>query len=187
MSQKSHWISFWISRITFQHQGLWISLRTLWVITAFHQSKTNFSLEYQIAGGIRESQQWPSLCPHLCQRKFTWGKKDFPLSPRAERWRVSTVLTSEAFPVKKRKPVDDTGTMWIRERKAEVFALLLLLPGLGYGCCPEHAWPSVCLHLSLWICSAGCQPPPPMSEMPRHVDSIHFNITFLIGFIRAGH
>ena len=102
-------------------------------------SKVKLTFSYnRLQWGLGKGNNDLVCTPHLCQRKFTCGKKDFRLAPSAERWRASIVLTSEAFPVKTWKPVDDIRTMWIRERKAEVLAPLLTLPGglrlLAWAC-----------------------------------------------------
>ena len=148
---------------------------------------TNFSLENQIAVGIRESQQWPSLRSPPVPEKVHVREKRF--STLAQSWKMKSQHRVNQWGISSK----DTGTSWWhwddvnKGKKGWSACSSPAAVWLGYGCCPEHAWPSVCLHLSLWIPSTGCRPPPPMSELARHIDSIHFNITFFTGFIRAGH
>lgn len=139
MSQKSHWISFWISRITFQHQGLWISLRTLRVITAFYQSKTNFSLEYQIAGGIRESQQWPSLYSPPVPEKVHVREKRF--STLAQSWKMKSQHCADQWGISS-KETEASWWCWDNVNKGKK----------GWSVCPSTAPAWVGLRLLSWAC-----------------------------------
>lgn len=60
---------------------------------------TNFSLEYQIAVGIRESQQWPSLCSppvpekvHVQEKRFSTLTQSWKMKSqyRVDQWGISS-------------------------------------------------------------------------------------------------